>query len=218
LAQECGEPDAPDVVRQIVLLQMEVAEGETCIGIESEGDGRSDAPALLIHKIAARHALGMIDAIQTECSTLDLGDVLIYIQRSAEVVIRPDAGREFIEFFQTWSLAGKIDGATGGTAARIGGGGPFGHFHLLEIEWVPAVSTEITHTVHEQAVRRIEAAHVEHVAGGVRRAAALASLQRDAWHVAQRVAQCRRALFVHDGARYDRDRLGDVAQRHLILR
>ena len=41
----------------------------------------------------------------------------------------------------------------------------------------------------------VEAAHVEHVAGGVRRAAAFAGLQRDAGHVAQRVAQRRRALL-----------------------
>ena len=69
----------------------------------------------------------------------------------------------------------------------------------------------VAHVVDEQAVRGVEAAHVEHVAGGARGAAAFAGLQRDAGHVAQRLAQRGDALRLHRRARDDLDRLRDVA-------
>ena len=114
-------------------------------------------------------------------------------------------------------LGRHVDVAGGGAATDVRPGRPHEHLDLLEVEDVAGDQAVVADAVDEQAVGGVEAAHVEHVAGGVRRAAALAGLERDAGHVAQRSLSVNGALLFDHRARDDGHRLGDVAQRHEVL-
>ena len=91
------------------------------------------------------------------------------------------------------------------------------HFNLFEVVDVPGEQTVVADTVDEEAVVGREAAHVEHVAAGVRGPATFARLHRDSWHVPQRLGERRRALLVEQRRRNDLDGLRRFDRRSGIL-
>ena len=188
-------------------------------------DRRRKRSALVLGFVAAGHAAVLPQRVQAERR---LARASCRIRRSSSGWLKssvprrcsavPNVRRGRGRARQVRRLGLHVDVAGGGAAADVRAGRPHEDLDLFEVVDVARHQPVVAHVVDEQAVGGIEAAHVEHVAGGARRAAAFAGLQRDAGHVAQRFAQRGHALRFHRGAGNHFDRLRNVAQRRLVSR
>ena len=193
-------------------------------GAEAQTNRRRERLGPVLHLVPAGDAAVLPQRVQSNRRLADPavgpagGEWLVDVERGATLVGGPDRDRGRAGARQMRCLRLHVHVAGGRAAADVGTGRTHEHLHLFQVEDIPGDQPVVADVVDEQAVRRVEPAHVEHVAGGARGAATFAGLQRDARNIAQRFAERGDALRLHRRARDDFNRLRDVTERRRILR
>ncbi len=199
-------------VRHIALLDVQHVQVGARVGVQSEGERRCDAPAVIGHAVAAGDAGVLHHGVEPEGRAAHAGQALVPVHGGALVAARARTQRGAEAVGQAGLLGDHVDGAGGRAAAVVGAGRALGDFHLLGVEHVARDGAHVAHAVHIDAVGGVEAAHVD----GITRAgvAVLARVEgAGAGHVAQRLGQRGGALFLQHLLLDDGDGLRRVHQR-----
>ncbi|VUM21011.1 hypothetical protein PGKDCPLP_03675 [Stenotrophomonas maltophilia] len=204
----------------VVLLHIQQVEVVAGGGTQTEGQRRCDAPALVLHVVAA----GLVAVLPHAVDAQRAGGAqrLVPVGGGAALLVaaQRNAGRRRV--LQVGLLADKVDRAGRRRTAIVGAGRPLGYFHLFDVEHIARDRAQVAHTVHIQAVGGVEAAHEQRIAGG--RVAVLAGIEgAHAGAVAQRLGEGRGTLLVEqvagnhlDGLRRVLQALGELRRGHLV--
>ncbi len=189
------------VVRRAVLALVEVGHGQARGAAEPDGHRRGEAEALEVHLVAPDDLALVEEGVEPQADLL--GDRLVEVERDAPHGPGADGAGHVVEPLALRRLGHLVDDAARRSPAEHGGRGPLQHLDGLEVEHVAGVRAGVAHAVQVDVVARGVAAQREVVALG----AALARVQAEPAHVAQRVAHAEDGLLAHQLARDDRDRL-----------
>ena len=210
------------IVGQVVLPQHLRGREDPCGRAEAEADGRREGLRLVLDLVSPWDAAVLPESVESHGRFLDPAVVpererLIDVNRAASLVGGSDGDGGRMRRRQVRRLRQHVHVTGRRTPADVRAGRPHEHFNLFEVVYVPRHQSIVAHVVDKEAVRGIEAAHVEHVAGRAGGSAAFAGLQGDAGNIAQRLAERRDALGFDGRTRNDLDRLRDVAKRRGVL-
>ena len=138
----------------------------------------------------------------------DLRDGLVDVGGEAAGEVGAELGLDVEDLLLFGDLGFLIDDAAGGAASELDAGGAFEDFDLLVVESVAVVAPEVADAIEEDVVTGGEAADGEVVALG----AEFAGGERDAGHVAERVAEGGGVLILEGKVGDGNDGLGCFEQ------
>ena len=207
-----------EAVRNVVLFHVQQVQPQPGVGIQAEAQRGGNAPALVVDVIAPGYVAVLPHHRQPQCRGGAERGIPVEAGTRLAVAAGGDAAGQ--QAPQVRLLADHIDRAGRRTAAGIGAGRALDHFHLVDVEQVTRNVAEVACAVYEDARRRIEAAHVQRIAGaGVAVFAGIEGAHAGA--VAQRVAQGGGALLLQlfladdlDGLRGVLQGLGELRRDH----
>ncbi len=195
---------------------MQVVQVETGQCFQAKGKGRRDAPAFVLHFVAAWIARILVNHVQPERGTVVGADDLVPVCGDTLLLAAADGDGRIQRIFQRGLLGCQVDGAGRRCTAVVGAGRPFQYVDLFNIEHVARDGAQVAHAVHIDAAGRIEAAHIDRIA---RTGAAV--FTEEEGPDARRVAQCFRqrngALLLYQFFLDDGDALRRVDQGFSIF-
>ncbi len=196
------------VVGHVVTVEVVVAGHQLGRAVQADRDRRRDAPAVEVHRLAARNIALRAQHIEADGDAVI--DLMVHIDGGADIGVRPDRRRAVGEVVGLGALGAQIDAAAARAAAAIGRVRPLDDFHLLQIEHLAGLAAAVADAIDEDVVARGLAADERTVGQGL---AALARAKGDAGRVAQDVLQRGGAGLLNDPLRDDGDGLGGVDKR-----
>ena len=204
------------IVGKVVVALVEVAQGQAGRGVQAEGQGWRDAPALLVDLFAPGDVVVVGHEVEAEGGRFAKPfQRLVGVQGQAPVAVRAQSGAQVGEGFGLGLLADHVDAAAAGAGAAEHRVRSLDHFHRLQVEQVAAAGLgAVAQPVHLHVGVGAEAADVDAVAGT---AAALAGVEGDAGDVGQHLAQAQGVLLLDHLLRHHRDGLRGIQQRHGVL-
>ncbi len=191
-------------VRQVVLLLVQVGEGERVRPADAEGDRRSESPAPVLDEVALRDRGGLTHGVHTEGVVGP--ERLVHVRGAAVEGVRAEVRGEHIERSEEGCLAHLVDGAARRAAPEQHGRGTIDDLRRLQIEAVARVDGGVPDAIEEEVVERREAANVDRVPPR----GALSCVEGDAGNVLQSLLEPSVGLLLDELAAHDGDRLRNV--------
>ena len=204
------------VIGHVVIVLMQVAEGQASRLAQPQQQRRRNTPALAIHMITAWHIVLMGHQVETKRAVgAHTIQGLVGVQGQAVVVVGAQAGTDFGEVALTWLLAGLIDAAAGGAGAAEYRVGAFDDLNGFDIEGVGTVVLRaVAQAVDLHVGVGTEATDVDAVA---RTTTALTGVKGDTGDVGQHFFHAQGFLLLEQRLRYHGDGLRGIEQRRRVL-
>ncbi len=210
---ERAERERHAVLRQVVVVLVQVAQREARIRAQAEGDRRRKAPAMAEFFIAARHVLGVTHRVQAHGGAVF--EVVVAVDREAAITVAAAADQHVGEVALPGGLGHQVDVAADRTGTGHRRVGAVDQLHGLKVEGIAAaVLRAVAHAIGGDVAAGGETTQIDAVAIPT---AAFARAEGDAGQRAQHIAQRQQILLVHGLLGDNRDGLRSVAQRFGVL-
>ena len=197
------------IIRHVVVVLMQIAEGQTRRITQAQQQRRRNAPALTIHIVAAWHIILMGHQVEAHgAAGAHTIQGLVGVQGQAVVVVGAQAGANFSEVTLKRLLADLVDAAAGGAGAAEYRVGAFDDLNSFNIESVGTVVLRaVAQTVDLHVGVGTEATDVDAVA---RTTTTLTGVEGDAGNVGQHFFHAQGFLLFEQRLRYHGDGLWGI--------
>ena len=199
-------------IRHVVAFQVVVIEVDAGVGAQTEGQGRRDAPTVVIDFVATGDVALVAHQVQTASG--GVAELVVAVEGVALGLVGAPGETTVERVAQVGFLAHQVDAAAGRATTADSGVRALADFDVLHGEDFAALRTGVAHAVEVGVALGVETTDERTVALWV---AAFTGAEGDARHGAQGVLHVQGAGVLEDLLRNNGDRARRVDQRRGVL-